>query len=208
MTNQPTIICAIDIETSGPNIIKNGIISIGYCIGSINGKVLIKKRINMLLDNECSFDNDTLQNFWMKHLDILDKLRENQISPKDGMNEFIKDIDDYDSKYKLIIISDNVSFDISFVNYYLAKYLDRKPLSYKLNKYYRSIYDTDSYARGILNQNYDNLSVNDLDLIKKYKLTITSKKSQAHYPDDDAFYIYELHRKVILAQTRSTTSFS
>jgi DNA polymerase III epsilon subunit-like protein len=205
---QPTILCSIDIETSGPNIIKNGIISIGYCIGSLHGKLLIKKRINMKLDDDCTFDNDTLQNFWMKHLPILEKLRENQVSPKDGMTEFTKDIDEYDSKYKLVIISDNVSFDISFVNYYLAKYLDRKPLSYKLNKYYRSIYDTDSYSRGILNQSYDNLNVKDYELIKKYKITIKSNKEQAHYPDDDAYYIYELHRKIVLAVNNPITFFS
>jgi DNA polymerase III epsilon subunit-like protein len=193
-----TLLCSIDIETSGPNIINNGIISLGYCIGSLHGKVLIKKRINMKLDDNIVYDEDTHKNFWSRHLDILEELQKEQVDAKTGMEQFIKDIDEYDSKYKLIIISDNVSFDIGFVNYYLAKYLNRKPLSYKLNKYFRPIYDTDSYSRGVLNQNYDNINVNDYDIIKKFKLTISSKKDQAHYPDDDASYIYELHRKIIM----------
>jgi hypothetical protein len=193
-----TLICSIDIETSGPQIIKNGIISLGYCIGSLHGKTLVKKRINMKLDDNHTFDEDTYNKFWLKHIDILDKLKENQVDPKTGMNEFIKDVDEYDSKYKLIIVSDNPSFDLAFVNYYLAKYLDRKPLTYKLNSYYRPVYDTDSYSRGVMNQTYDNIRVNDLDLIKKFRLTITSNKDQSHYPDDDAFYIYELHRKIIV----------
>ena len=196
MNKDFSILCAIDIETSGPNILKNGIISIGYCIGNIIGQIYLKKRINIKTD-DIIFDPET-EKFWYKHISILELLKVNQIAPEEAMKEFIQDIDKYDLMGKLIIISDNITFDIGFLNYYLAKYLDRHPLTYRLGKEFRPVYDIDSYARGILQKDYQSIWTHDLELETKLKFKIKRNKDLIHTPDNDAEYIYNLHRMTLI----------
>lgn len=200
MNKDYQIFCAIDIETTGPNILKHGIISIGYCIGNITGQIYLKKRINLKLDDNITFDSDT-EKFWYKHISILELLKLNQIMPKDAMELFIKDIDKYDSIGKLIIISDNITFDLGFLNYYLAKYIDRLPLTYKFGKEFRPVYDIDSYARGILRKDYSSIWTNDYVLEKRFKFKIKRNIDLIHTPDNDAEYIYNLHRMTLLNKT-------
>src|ERR1700744_5540510 len=150
-------ILAVDIETSGSSILKHGIIAIGYCLGDNKGNVIIKKRIHVKLDTGKIFEKRCMETFWNKNLDKLEILKQNAKEPKNAITEFINDIDSFEDEYDLRIITDNASFDIGFLNYYLELYLDRLPLSYKKDqKTYRPIYDTDSYARGVLLLKYDN----------------------------------------------------
>jgi hypothetical protein len=53
----------------------------------------------------------------------------------------------HDLEYDVMIVSDNASFDFGFINYYLAKYMSRRPLNYKFGHPdgYRTLCDTDSY---------------------------------------------------------------
>jgi DNA polymerase III epsilon subunit-like protein len=198
------LLCAIDIETTGPNILKHGIISIGYCIGNILGNVILKKRINLSLDDNMCYYPET-EKFWQKHFVILDLLKNNQKLPKDGIAEFITDIDLYDSQYKLIIISDNITFDLGFLNYYLAKYLDRLPLTYRLGKDFRPVYDIDSYARGILRKSYESIWTLDSDLEKKFKFKIKRNEVLIHTPDNDAEYLYNIHRMTLINKNLRST---
>ncbi len=197
MNKNYPILCAIDIESTGPNILKNGIISIGYCIGNIIGEIYLKKRINLKLDDNISFDPEFFC-FWNKHISILELLKVNQITPKEAMEQFINDIDKFDSIGKLIIISDNITFDLGFLNYYLAKYLDRLPLTYRLGKEFRPVYDIDSYARGILQQDYKSIWTHDLELETRFKFKIKRNIDLIHTPDNDAEYIYNLHRMTLI----------
>jgi len=196
MNKDYPILCAIDIETSGPNILKHSIISIGYCIGNIIGQIYLKKRINIKTDN-IIYDPET-EKFWNKHIGILELLKVNQFTSQEAMTEFIKDIDRFDMTGKLIIISDNITFDLGFINYYLAKYLDRLPLTYKLGKEFRPVYDIDSYARGLLKKDYQTIWTNDLELEKKLKFKIKRNIELIHTPDNDAEYLYNLHRLTLL----------
>lgn len=197
MASKPIILCAIDIETSGPKLIKNGILSIGICVGSVTGSILIKKRFDLNLDEEQEYDKDCYENFWKKNLGVLKEIKKNAIPPRDAMINFMKEIDYFDEKYQLIIISDCATFDIGFVNYYLSKYLDRKPLTYNIKGDFRPVYDTDCYSRGAIGASYKNIYTDDTKIMNLFKFTI-SRNGVAHMPEDDAEYIYNMHRMVLI----------
>jgi DNA polymerase III epsilon subunit-like protein len=198
MNNKQTILCSIDIETSGPNMIKNGILSIGICAGTINGTIIIKKRFDLKLDDNITFDKNTFDNFWKKNLRVLNEIQQNPIDSKNGITQFINLIDKLDKEYVVIIISDCVTFDIGFINYYLAKYLDRNPLTYKFSTEFRPVYDTDSYARGFLKKDYKNIYTLDTDIMKKLNIQISINKKLQHLPEVDAEYNYNLHRMILI----------
>ena len=130
MTEPKTkIVLSIDIETSGCNLIDNGILAIGYCIGNLDGEVVFKDRINMLLDDGCYFEERCVKEFWSKHEDVLKIIQEDAVGPHIGIRSFVDMVYDLEDQYELIIISDNPVFDIGFINYYMAKYLKCRPLS-------------------------------------------------------------------------------
>lgn len=197
MSIKTILLCAIDIETSGPKLIKNGILSIGICAGTVSGNIIVKKRIDVKLEEDQTFDKDTYKNFWMNNLKVLETIKKEAIGPKDAMIEFMKVINYLDENYQLIIISDCVSFDIGFINYYLAKYLDRKPLTYDYKDNFRPVYDSDCYNRGVVKANYRHIYTNDVQIMKSLKFNI-SKSGVNHMPEDDAEYIYNLHRFVLI----------
>ena len=109
----------------------------------------------------------------------------------------MKVINYLDENFQLIIISDCATFDIGFINYYLAKYLDRKPLTYDYKDNFRPVYDSDSYNRGVVKATYRNIYTNDIQIMKKLKFNV-SKTGVNHMPEDDAEYIYNLHRMVLI----------
>jgi len=197
MSVKTILLCAIDIETSGPKLIKNGILSIGICAGTISGNIIVKKRIDVELEDEQDYDKDTYDNFWIKNLDILNEIKKRPLKPKVAVGELMKIIDYLDENFQLIIISDCVSFDVGFINYYLAKYLDRKPLTYNYKGDFRPVYDSDSYNRGVIKASYKQIYTNDNIIMRKLKFEIRQNGSK-HMPDDDAEYIYNLHRMVLI----------
>ncbi len=197
MSVKTILLCALDIETSGPKLIKNGILSIGICAGTISGNIIVKKRIDLELEEDQTYDKYTYDNFWTKNLNVLETIKKDAINPKDAMIEFMKIINYLDENFQLIIISDCVSFDIGFINYYLAKYLDRKPLTYDYKDSFRPVYDSDSYNRGVVKATYRNIYTNDVQIMNKLKFNI-SKSGVIHMPEDDAEYIYNLHRMVFI----------
>ncbi|CAH6420955.1 Hypothetical protein KVN_LOCUS82 [uncultured virus] len=189
-------ILAIDIESSGPKLTKNVIIAIGFCLGDEKGNTLEKKTFCFKFDSFEVFDLKCLNEFWINHLDKLNVYLKTAKEPNESILDFITEIDYLDDAYDLRIISDNPSFDITFINYYLDKYLDRLPLNYKHNgKQYRCIYDTSSFSRGLLKMDYKNPILSDLEIINKYGLSIQAIHD--HYPENDAEYIYKLNIALI-----------
>ena len=197
--NKQTLLCAIDIETSGPNIIKNGILSIGICAGTITGEIIVHRRIDVKLHRSKSFDTNTWDDFWCKNKKILEIIQEHPLEECAAIIEFINIIDILEDDYKVIIISDNPVFDLGFINYYLAYYINRLPLQYDKYGSFRPVYDTDSYSRGVLGKNYNNIFTDDREIIKKLNIQLPPTDiSKKHLPEYDAEYIYQLHRLVLI----------
>jgi hypothetical protein len=194
---KPDLVLVVDIETSGPNVVKNDIISIGYVIGTVDGNVIEKNKINVKW-SESRMDKNCYETFWKNKKDLLVKLSIDQKSQQQAIKLFIDTVDAYEGSCNdFYIVSDNPTFDIGFINYYLALYLGRHPLNYKADgKTYRHIHDTESYTRGFLGMEFKDKWVDNGDVIDDYNFKMQSK-SNTHMPDEDACYIYEFYGKVI-----------
>jgi hypothetical protein len=184
-----------DIETSGPQKSKHAMIALGWCLGFEDGTIIDSGYLCFKMDDTQSFDKDTKSNFWDKNKELLDKFL---LESKDTMSQislFAHKLDEWDTKYDLHIVSDNPVFDVAWIDYYFDKYLDRKPLSYKLNmsnrENYRSIFDSDSYARGVLHMGYNKAKINDKIVMQKFGFNVDNQYT--HRPDQDAKYLFLYH---------------
>ncbi len=190
------MICIIDVEAFGANIIKNGIAIIGYCVGDLHGKILKKERFYFKLDVNCEIEPRCMIQFWNNNKTILDTVLENGLDPLLQISKFATAIDDLDAEYDLKIVNDNVTLDLAYINYYYAKYLNRFPITYRqYDGLYRNIYSVDDFSRGILNANFNEL-IRDKNIIEKYNIDLKNLK-KTHLPDKDAEYIYKFHIELL-----------
>ena len=136
----------------------------------------------MKLEPEQVFDSVCLANFWNKEKEklVLSAIQLHAVSAKDGITEFVDLLDKYDAEFELTVVTDNPSFDLYFLNYYVEKHLNRKPLNYKFGTGYRPIMDSNSTLKGWLGYRYSG-----------FKKTIVFPGVKAdHYPENDAEFIY------------------
>jgi hypothetical protein len=179
-------IFSVDVETSGPDPLFNGILSIGYCLGDFEGNVLEKKRIDLKLDVDQTLDSQCFANFWSKPgpAKVLKTIQKNPVSSFQGIKFFVSRLDQFDKHYDLQIITDNPSFDLYFLNFYISKYLNRRPLNYKFGKSYRRITDSRSFQVGKFGNSYKGI-------VNRHVKQSTNKHD--HFPDNDAEYIYRCY---------------
>ena len=192
MNNNPTVrtcvIMTVDIETSGPSILRNGILSIGICVGTHKG-VLEKKRIDIKLSDDRVYDQQCMQQFWHYHPTLHQNIQKDAVVPHIGMQAFVNFICKYESRYHVKIVTDNPSFDVYFINYYLEKYTNSLPLTYTLDGKYRPIYDIKSAAKAVLGHKH-------FKNIQKYMTKNYPSIQRDHYPDNDAEYLYYTYRYI------------
>jgi len=200
MSKKGILICSLDIETGGPRVTKNPLISIGYVFGTVYSEIIEKGRITFDFDVS-KFDDETMKNFWNKKKKLLEMFKKEAIPPEEAIQKFIKKLDKYDEDYDIKIISDNPQFEIRFLDYYIELYTDRKPLEYRYNgDYCQRIFDIDSIHRGYELLKYEDGTVSKSYLITKYKFTIPIKYD--HSPDNDAEYNFHLHINMLREKTR------
>jgi hypothetical protein len=170
----------VDIETSGPSLLSNGILSIGVCLGDEHGVVIYKRRFDAKLDEHHVYDPKCIQ-FWNQKgpSHVLKVIQQNPMKPKKAIQEFVHLLDACDTKYNLTIMSDNPSFDFSFLNYYMDNYMNRRPMNYRLKEHYRSLLDVNSFLKGRLGHAY-----------KKKRNVVFPGVQADHFPENDAEYIY------------------
>jgi hypothetical protein len=188
MRGSEVVIFAFDIETRGKSAARNGIVSCGICVGTPDVKVLVKKRWNVGKAHGQGFETRCMDEFWNKNPGLLDELSKDQMSPVEFAALFRNTLDAFDGKFaQVYLVSDNPTFDAGFINYYLDHAL-LDSMQYKADgRTYRSVHDSDSYARGYMKYGFDRPWVSDKDL------GVPLPDIPAHYPENDAERIYRAH---------------
>jgi hypothetical protein len=174
MNNKEVVYLAWDIEAGGP-LNKNPVIAVGCCYGTSKSYKKIRWFIDFDLEQ---FDSRCYEEFWSKNLEILNDIKKNSIDAKQAWREiasFLTIIEsDYPAdNYKIKIVSDNPSYDISKIDYCLEFYTGRKGLHYNDNGSYRGVSDPSEQDKYFLYKS-----------ILKDQIKLRAKHS--HYPDDDA----------------------
>jgi len=189
----PTLaLLAIDIETNGPSTRHNSILSIGWCLGGLDGKVLVKRRVDLKPQKKKSMDPYTQRTFWDARAETLSALQINAMEPATAIRIFLRELDAYDRIFSLRVLTDNPAFDMAFINEYVQWFVDRPPIAFKFGdkSKYRPIYDTDSFNRAFLCQSHENAWTMDADVEEKLGVRV---RAADHFPENDAEHIYELH---------------
>lgn len=196
----------IDIEGRGKSASRNGIVSIGVCVGHASGfefpKVIEKRRFDLLPIPGQVMDPKCKAEFWDKQPNnLLERLQEKAVDPYQGILAFRAYLDKWDaSTDNLYILSDNPAYDFGFINYYLD-YFKLTPLTHNWKLEFRALHDADSYARGFCHQKTDKPWVSNKDVTSRYSLGVYSDEEtpslEAHLPEDDAEGIYRFHYALI-----------
>lgn len=120
---------AIDIEKAGDRFC-DPILMIGCCLGDNKGKIIESKAFCGPVPAKEEFDKRCWDEFWVKNLNILERIRETGIAEgvktKEQMiDNFMTYYYDLDTRFgpftrsgnkRLIVLSDNPAFDISSID--------------------------------------------------------------------------------------------
>jgi hypothetical protein len=198
-TETKIVLFAIDIETDGPSATKHSILSIGICVGDLDGRIIEKRRFDMKPAPGRHAEESTMTGFWGQRMDTLKALQQNAEDVQLALTAFANTLDKADSDYDLRILSDNVGFDIAFINNYFETFLNRLPLQYRLGKRdeYRPVFDTDCFNRGIIQQTHENAWTFDSTVMKQLNIDPASVCDANHFPEEDAAHIYQLHVQIL-----------
>lgn len=153
----PKSMFVIDIEGRGKSASRNGIVSIGVCIGaahSLTGQpvVLEKRRFDLLPLPGQSMDPQCKAEFWdQQPNNLLETLQQNAVDAEIGIFAFRDYLDKFDlANENVYVLSDNPAYDFAFIDWYLDHF-KIPTLAYKWNgksRTFRALHDADSYARG------------------------------------------------------------
>lgn len=209
MTEKPIAILTIHVERRGQNIITNGLISIGWVFGTLDGQVLEKRRLDLQPLNSQTFEKRCFEEFWSKSENAakLEIMQQGAIDPHIAISRFRQTIDKYEIDYDLRIISHSKDHDVAFINFYLA--LGNLPtLNYKADgKTFRPTYDMCScYMCGALGLGYSAKKewASDLLVASMKGIDMSDLQDYASHagcmPENRAEHIYKFHLEAVQSQ--------
>ena len=199
MEAKESVLFGIDIETSGCLFSTHHIIAIGYYACRLDGHPLMKKRVAFAGPH--NFEQRCTETFWKPNQSLYETLMAGAVDVIVGMQTFLRDLDQLDSMYTVAIVSDNPSFDVAWINNYIDRLFQRRPLNYiHGGTGYRSVYDTDSFSRGVTRCTYN--TPKDFDTVdaktrKSLGIELPADVVHNHLPENDAHYIVEMHRQTV-----------
>lgn len=190
-------VLAIDIETSGSSLIQNGLVSIGCSLQDQHSNELRAFQVNLTLPENHIYEERCLQEFWLKNPRAHEFVQKDALSPDTAIKMFSEFLENAEKDYPdLIIVSDNPSFDIAWLNFYLSQYTDKLPLNYSQKGDYRPIWDLISMRKSLI-------SVKSGDFISNCGLTekpaLKSRWKYDHTSLNDARVIADFFNQTVQA---------
>ena len=192
-------VLAVDIEVSGSSYHQNGIVSIGASLQDQDSHELHSFQINLSLPEGHIYEEKCLQEFWLKNKEAYGFIQTNAFPPKVAMEAFYAFLKQVETQYPdLLLVSDNPSFDISWLNFYLNQYTNRLPLNYSADKKYRMVWDTQSMQKVLLCLSGDFDSNSEIP----EKLGFKSNWTYDHTPLNDARTIADFFNQTVKEMKR------
>lgn len=179
------VFVAFDIEHTGETLL-----AIGMCVGNELGQVLQKKRVNVSVkwpdgDLLGDFEPRCWNEFWSKQpQSLIDTLKTNAVSLKDAIDMLVDWLNELErlyppTDYKIKFLSDNPSFDIGNLDWYLKTQCGRRALRYSNDGTYRSVKNPN-----------DMLEMFPKEKVEQELAKIRSIIKHDHDPANDAEFIY------------------
>jgi len=170
---------SVDIEASGPIPEVYSMLSVGACVIGDTSKTFYVE-LKPLNDN-----------YIQQALDVtgfsMEKLKKNGTDPRKAMKDFEKWIKAEAAPNSRAVFVSLGTFDWMFVQYYLYKYLGRKPFGF-------NGIDIKSYYMGMANSDWKGTTTKR---IRKKNPRLTPKRKHTHNALDDAISAAELFEKIL-----------
>jgi hypothetical protein len=190
-------VLALDVETSGSSLIHHGLVSIGATLQDHNSTEIDAFQVNLQLPEDRSFEQRCLEEFWLKNPLAYEFVQKNALPPKAAMDAFCQFLQKVEESYPdLMVVSDNPSFDIAWLNFYLDLYTTRFPLNYSIQNEYRFIWDVHSMLKSLIVM-MQGTHASDWEL--SVKLGFKTKYSYDHTPLNDARVIADYFNQAMKA---------
>lgn len=203
-------ILVFDLEFSGPDFFKHGIVSIGAVLCAYNetNHIFYKEFYQECnLDKNQSFDPNTAEHFWKSTQDLnrlFEKIKAQKANPpQETMKSFVNFLKEcYSiSNGTMFICTNRVDIDCTWLNLYLCKY-GFEPLHLLFGKMIRII-DTNSFHQGISqtlhyetlqdhSEFYSNYNANE-SAFKSLNIKRRPQTKYDHCSINDAKWLAEAH---------------
>jgi hypothetical protein len=191
------LIVAVDIEGRGESAIRNGIVSIGVCVGRADGTVIETMRWDIAPYAGQTMDAKCMDEFWSKQGDLLEVLQRNASFPELAIRSFRNYLDAFTDE--LYLVSDAPTYDFGFINYYLDR--EGLPLlQFDKSGHFRALHDADSYARGRCGYPVTRQWISNSRALEQLGIATPMKEEaegRAHMPEEDAKKIFATHVAII-----------
>jgi hypothetical protein len=151
----------VDIETTGENMVKNGLIAFGVAIGNAQTGLIedtFQVFVRPVGGDDYVWEQRCVDEFWHRNDEmketkaaLLKKVAEEGKSTFAAMSEFEHWVNDGRTPEfldSLVFISDTAGYDIGWLNYLLGS-CGMKSMNYIVGGSYRPIFDSSSFHRGI-----------------------------------------------------------
>jgi hypothetical protein len=128
MTKHRSLIyISTDIETNGPHIGRNSILSLASA-AFLEDKTMLSTfsvNLNTLSDGE---ENETTMAWWQQYPEAWHAARQQCVSPENGMGQYVTWLKQLPGKP--IFVGYPIFFDFSFVVYYLERFANENPFGF------------------------------------------------------------------------------
>lgn len=114
-------ILSADVESDGPVVGINSLLSLGAALFDDQGSLISKKLINFRELDGAKPDPYTM-NWWAKFPDAWKVIRQNLVSPVEGIAEFLSWLDQYTEGQTVVCLGYRAAYDGSFLYYYLDRW--------------------------------------------------------------------------------------
>lgn len=147
----------MEVHLTGNVVGHHAMIGLGCVILDSEMLQVAHFEVALLLPPGAIWEERWMNTFWIKYPKTLQHILDTAKPPADAMAEFVLWIDDMDRRYgpSLVLLSEKITVDVAWINFYLASFTTRPPLDfayrYDSKKYeLRRIWDTSSVYHGAL----------------------------------------------------------
>ena len=154
---------AFDVETTGQFLDKNAMVAFGCTVMDQEMHEVDSFSAFMSIPKGKVWEDRCVSEFWSKNQEALEYIKGKMTDAREEMQRFVEWMDAIDLKYEtnMVVLTDNPSYDVAWLNHYIGLYTDRHCLYYMLAPkdkwengercyWFRRIVDTNAVYNGAL----------------------------------------------------------
>ena len=131
-TDRGKVYMGLDVETTGQYLSHNAMVALGAVVMDEEGATLHTFKVCLAVPPHKDWEPRCVAEFWSNQADLKAAIERDAIAPECAMRGFARWLNLMDLLYgdRLVLLTDNPSFDVAWINLYLAEHTSRPSLYY------------------------------------------------------------------------------